>query len=83
MRPHAHASLPAPVHHRIRLADRERDGGTGAVMADGASYRQIMDTADWDRSVVTNVPGQSGQPESEFYGNCCRSGTGGVLPDDL
>lgn len=38
-------------------------------MADGASYREIMDTADWDRSRVTNVPGQSGQPESEFYGN--------------
>jgi penicillin amidase len=28
-----------------------------------------MDVADWDRSVVTNVPGQSGQPESEFYSN--------------
>ena len=26
-------------------------------------------SSDWDRSVVTNVPGQSGQPESPFYGN--------------
>jgi penicillin amidase len=35
----------------------------------GASYREILDVADWDRSVATSVPGQSGQPESEFYGN--------------
>ena len=30
---------------------------------------EIWDVADWDRSVVTNVPGQSGQPESPYYGN--------------
>jgi acyl-homoserine lactone acylase PvdQ len=47
----------------------ERGGGNGAIGADGASYREIMDVADWDRSVATNVPGQSGQPESKFYGN--------------
>jgi penicillin amidase len=47
----------------------ERNGGAGAVAADGATYREILDVADWDRSVVTNVPGQSGQPESPFYGN--------------
>jgi penicillin amidase len=35
----------------------------------GASYRQVIDLADWDRSVATNVPGQSGQPGSEYYGN--------------
>ena len=61
--------FPHPFVKEFDLPTVERDGGTGAVMADGASYREIMDTADWDRSVVTNVPGQSGQPESEFYGN--------------
>ncbi len=61
--------FPHPFVAAYDLPTIERDGGTGAVMADGASYREIMDTADWDRSVVTNVPGQSGQPESEFYGN--------------
>jgi penicillin amidase len=25
--------------------------------------------SDWDRSLVTNTPGQSGQPGSPFYGN--------------
>ena len=47
----------------------ERSGGTGTVAADGASFREILDVADWDRSIVTNVPGQSAQPASPFYGN--------------
>ncbi len=33
----------------------------------GASYRHIVDLADWDRSVATSVPGQSGQPGSPHY----------------
>src|SRR5262249_12739159 len=33
----------------------------------GASYRQILDLATWDRSWVVNTPGQSGQPGSKHY----------------
>jgi len=33
----------------------------------GASYREIFDLADWDKSVGINVPGQSGQPGSKHY----------------
>ena len=33
----------------------------------GASFREILDVGDWDRSVVTSVPGQSGQPGSRHY----------------
>jgi len=33
----------------------------------GASYRQIIDLNDWDRSWVVNTPGQSGQPGSPHY----------------
>jgi penicillin amidase len=33
----------------------------------GASYREILDTADWDRSLTVNTPGQSGQPGSPHY----------------
>jgi len=33
----------------------------------GASYREILDTADWDRSLAVNAPGQSGQPGSPHY----------------
>ncbi|HBY60648.1 MAG TPA: hypothetical protein DEH78_12555 [Solibacterales bacterium] len=35
----------------------------------GASYRQILDTSDWDKSVITNVPGESGDPASPHYAN--------------
>jgi penicillin G amidase len=34
---------------------------------EGASYRQILDTSDWDQSVAINTPGQSGQPGSRHY----------------
>jgi penicillin amidase len=34
---------------------------------DGASYREVFDLSDWDRSVAINVPGQSGQPGSPHY----------------
>ena len=43
--------------------------GPGFTQASGASYRQIFDVADWDRSVGTSVPGQSGQPASPHYGD--------------
>ncbi len=33
----------------------------------GASYREILDTGDWDRSLAVNVPGQSGQPGSRHF----------------
>lgn len=35
----------------------------------GASFREIIDLADWDNSVGTSVPGQSGQPASPHYGD--------------
>ncbi|MEP6884178.1 MAG: penicillin acylase family protein [Gammaproteobacteria bacterium] len=34
---------------------------------DGASYRQIVDLANWDNSRAINVPGQSGQPVSKHF----------------
>jgi penicillin amidase len=34
---------------------------------EGASYREIIDTGDWDRSIAVNTPGQSGQPASAHY----------------
>ena len=35
----------------------------------GASFRVIIDTKDWDNSLATNSPGQSGNPLSPFYRN--------------
>jgi penicillin amidase len=39
----------------------------------GASFRIIVDTGDWDKSVGINTPGQSGNPESQFYKNLFNS----------
>jgi penicillin G amidase len=33
----------------------------------GASYREIIDLSDWDKSMAVNTPGQSGQPGSKHY----------------
>jgi penicillin G amidase len=44
-------------------------GGSGFEVGHGASFREILDVADWDRSVATSVPGQSGQPGSPHYGD--------------
>ncbi len=61
-------NLPAP--------ERGGDGNTvnntsGANFRQthGASFREILDVADWDRSVGTSVPGQSAQPGSKHYGD--------------
>lgn len=39
----------------------------GNNQTSGASFRIIADTGDWDRSVGTNTPGQSGDPENMHY----------------
>ncbi|MBA4062434.1 MAG: hypothetical protein C0501_01770 [Isosphaera sp.] len=33
----------------------------------GATYRHLLDLADWDRGLATSAPGQSGQPGSPHY----------------
>lgn len=35
----------------------------------GASFRVVMDLANWDGAMVTNTPGQSGDPRSPYYNN--------------
>lgn len=35
----------------------------------GASFRMTADVQDWDKTMFTNAPGQSGDPASEFYRN--------------
>ncbi len=62
-------AFPHPFVAAFDLPAVERPGGAGTVAADGASYREILDVSDWDKSIATNTPGQSAQPESPFYGN--------------
>ncbi|MGE0439708.1 MAG: penicillin acylase family protein [Gemmatimonadales bacterium] len=73
-----HATFRHPIAKAFDLPNASRGGddqtvnmtgGPGWRQSSGASYRGIFDTADWDNSVATTVPGQSGQPGSPFYGN--------------
>jgi penicillin amidase len=64
--------LTVPAWHRGPV-ERPGDAHTvnatsgGSRQTGGASYRQIIDLADWDKSVMTNVPGESGDPRSPHY----------------
>jgi len=51
--------------------------GSGRRQTSGASYREVIDLGDWDRSTMINVPGQSGQPGSPFYDNLLELWAGG------
>ena len=64
------------ARYDLPAASRSGDGNTvnatgGANFAQtaGASFREIIDLADFDRSIVTNVPGQSADPRSPHYGD--------------
>lgn len=84
------ASFPHPVAHRFDLPRIPRGGdgntinatsGPGYRQTSGASFREILDFADWDNSVATSAPGQSGQPGSPFYDNLLALwGTGKYFP---
>lgn len=41
--------------------------GSGSNQTSGASFRIIADLSDWDNSVGTSTPGQSGDPASPHY----------------
>ena len=41
--------------------------GANHTQTNGPSYRQIIDVSNWDNSVMTNVPGESGDPDSKHY----------------
>lgn len=61
----------------FNLADVPRGGdgttpnatGSGDWQTSGASFREVIDLSDWDRSTTINVPGESAQPGSPYYGN--------------
>ncbi len=42
-------------------------GGAEFQQTSGASYREIIDVSNWDNSVTTNTPGESGNPGSKHY----------------
>ena len=72
-------TLAHPLGKReFQLGPVSRPGDANTVNAtsggnfrqtNGASWREILDVGDWDRSVITNVPGESGDPASKHYGD--------------
>ena len=51
--------------------------GANFRQTNGASWREILDVGDWDRSVMTNVPGESGNPASKHYGDLLQDWAAG------
>ena len=47
-------------------------GGRDFRQTAGASFREIIDLSDFDRSLVTNVPGQSADPRSKHYSDLLK-----------
>lgn len=47
-------------------------GGADTRETVGATFREVMDLADWDRSIGTSAPGQSGQPGSPHFNDLAK-----------
>jgi penicillin G amidase len=43
--------------------------GNGDNQAHGATFRMVADLSDWDKTLFTNAPGQSGDIRSLYYNN--------------
>jgi penicillin amidase len=64
------ASLNLPAHSRPGDAYTvNATGGIDYSQTHGASYREVLDLSNWDSSVMTNVPGESGTPGDKHYGD--------------
>lgn len=51
-----------------RGGNGQTPGSTGSAdnQGSGASFRLLVDTKDWDNTLMINSPGQSGNPASPF-----------------
>lgn len=74
------AAVTGELRGRLDLGPLPRGGSAHTVnstsdddnQATGASFRIIADVGDWDRSLGTNAPGQSGDPDSPHYRDLFR-----------
>jgi penicillin amidase len=80
-----HVLIKHPLSNAVDEATRKKlevgplpRGGNGSTpgmtgnsdnQVSGASFRLVADTRDWDQTMFTNAPGQSGNPDSPFYRN--------------
>ncbi|MBL7852644.1 MAG: penicillin acylase family protein [Cyclobacteriaceae bacterium] len=84
-----HVRIKHPMSNAVDEATRAKlevgplpRGGYGATpgvtsnsnnQSTGASFRIVADLSDWDKTMFTNAPGQSGDPASPYYRNLFRS----------
>jgi penicillin amidase len=72
-----HALLPDSLQRAWSPGPLPRGGYANTLLATsnadnqnhGASLRVVIDVGNWDSAIVTNTPGQSGDPRSAFYAN--------------
>jgi penicillin amidase len=80
-----HSLIKHPFSNSVNEATRRKldagplpRGGYGATVGmtsnsdnqqSGASFRMVADVSDWEKTMFTNTPGQSGNPESQYYKN--------------
>ncbi len=70
-------AVDATTRKKLEVGPHPRSGygytvgvtGNGDNQTHGASFRIVVDTKDWDKSMFTNTPGQIGNPDSKFYSN--------------
>jgi penicillin amidase len=73
------ASLDLPAHSRPGDGYTvNATGGPNYSQAHGATYREVIDVSDWDRSIMTNVPGESGNPGDKHYGDLINNWADGT-----
>ena len=69
------AAVSEEVRQKLDVGPAPRGGygstlnntGRGDNQRSGASFRVIFDVADWDNSIGTTAPGQSGDPDDPHY----------------
>jgi len=67
LNPELRAKLDLGPLSRGGSGDTVNATGNAGNQTSGATFRIIADTADWDRSLGMNMPGQSGDPKSAHY----------------
>lgn len=73
-------AVDQPTRQKLEAGPHPRGGngstpgmtGNGDNQTSGASFRMVADAKDWDLSMFTNTPGQSGDPSSPYYRNLFR-----------
>ena len=68
-RPEIASKLSLGTYPRGGNAYTPNSTGSNKRQTSGASFRMIVNTGDWDATIGTNAPGQSGDPNSPFYSN--------------